>query len=181
MTDTELEKLKYPIGKFTKPAKLTSELLNSYTLVIERFPQRLKTEVADLTNEQLDTEYRPDGWTIRQVVHHCADSHMNSFIRFKLALTEDKPIIKPYLGDRWAELTDTKTMPIEPSLSLLTGLHARWTVLLRSLSGKDLSRGFVHPEHGREFQLDENIGLYAWHCNHHLVHITTLIKTKGWK
>ncbi len=180
MTVQELQLLKFPIGKFQKPAELTKEILNGFIKDIETFPVRLRKEVGSLNDAQLDTPYRPDGWTIRQVVHHCADSHMNSLIRFKLALTEDKPTIKPYYEERWAELADSKTMPISPSLNLLEGLHARWTVLLNSLTEKELQKSFIHPEHGKEFRLDENLGIYAWHCNHHLVHITSLKKRMNW-
>ncbi len=175
-----MDNLKYPIGKFQKPDTLTKDIVNKFIDDIEIFPKRLKREVENLSNEQLDTPYRPDGWTIRQVVNHCADSHMNSLIRFKLALTEDKPTIKPYYEERWAELADSKNMPIEPALKMLEGIHERWTVLLRSLTETELSRIFIHPEHGKEFRLDENIGVYAWHCNHHLAHITTLKTNKGW-
>jgi DinB superfamily len=180
MKNIELEKLKYPIGVFVKPEVITADYLENCINDIESFPARLRSTIDNLYGPQLDTAYRPGGWTIRQVVHHCADSHMNSIIRFKLALTEEKPTIKPYWEDRWAELTDSK-MPVEPSLLLLEGLHARWALLLRSLKEEDLSRTFVHPEHGKEFRLDENIGVYAWHCNHHLAHITVLKKQKGWQ
>lgn len=171
---------KYPIGKFQKSDTLTKDILNKFIDDIEIFPKKLKKEVENLSDEKLDTPYRPEGWTIRQVVNHCADSHMNSLIRFKLALTEDRPIIKPYYEERWAELADSKNMPIEPALKMLEGIHERWTVLLRSLTETELSRTFIHPEHGKEFRLDENIEVYAWHCNHHLAHITTLKTNKGW-
>ncbi len=180
MSESELVSLKFPIGKFQKPTELSQELLEGYITDIETFPSRLKKELATLNDEQLDTPYRPDGWTLRQVVHHCADSHMNSLTRFKLALTEDKPTIKPYYEERWAELADSKTMPVQQSLLLLEGLHARWTVLLWSLTAAELKRSFIHPEHGKEFRLDENLGIYAWHCNHHLAHITMLKKAKHW-
>lgn len=176
-----LKKLKFPIGHFVKPAKISDEILSEWILDIETFPEKIKNEVAHLTDEQLDTEYRPDGWTIRQVVHHCADSHMNSFIRFKLTFTEDKPIIKPYYEDRWAELVDSKTFSIDSSLKILEGLHQRWTILLKGNTEIELERTFIHPENGKTFRIDENIGLYAWHCNHHLAHITTLKKRNGWK
>ncbi|MCG9792817.1 YfiT family bacillithiol transferase [Flavobacterium algicola] len=175
-----LDKLKYPIGCFIKPDKITNENISIWIEVIAAFPEALTSQVANLTDVQLDTPYRPDGWTIRQVIHHCADSHMNSFTRFKLALTEDKPFIKPYHEERWAELIDSKTFPIESSLQMLKGIHSRWTALLMALSKSDLNKSFVHPEHGQTFFLDENIGIYAWHCNHHLAHITTLKETKGW-
>jgi len=175
-----IEKLRFPIGKYQKPAQITPEILATYITDIESFPSRLKSEVEHLSNTQLDTRYRPEGWTIRQVVHHCADSHANALIRFKLAMTEDTPTIRPYYEDRWAELADSKTMPVEPSLQLLEGLHIRWTVILKSLNEKDLQKTFIHPEHGKSFKLDENTGIYAWHCNHHLAHITTLKERKGW-
>ena len=177
----KIEELKYPIGKYVKPEILTPEILIQYIRDIELFPSRLRTEVEHLTPEQLDTHYRPDGWTIRQVVHHCADSHMNSFTRFKLALTEDTPTIKPYFEDRWAELADSKSMPIEPSLKILEGLHERWAVMLKSMTNEDLERRFVHPERGKELRLDATLGLYAWHCHHHLAHITNIKKMKQWK
>ena len=175
-----LEQLKYPIGKFEKPEIITQDLLTRWIAVIGEFPARLKNEVSHLNEEQLDSPYRPEGWTIRQMVHHCADSHMNSFIRFKLALTEELPIIKPYREEQWAELADVH-MPIIHSLMLLEGLHARWAALLQSLSEQDLNRKYIHPAHGKEIPLNETIGLYAWHGMHHLAHITELKKQKGWK
>jgi hypothetical protein len=176
-----LEQLKYPIGQFEKPEIIRRDLVVKWIADIAAFPTRLRNEVNHLTDEQLGTQYRPDGWTIIQVVHHCADSHINSFIRFKLTLTEDKPIIKPYWEDRWAELTDGKTMPIEHSLMLLDGLHSRWVGLLNSLTEQDLDKKFIHPEQGQEIPLNEYVGVYAWHCNHHLAHITELKKRKNWK
>ncbi len=177
----KIENLKFPIGHFEKPTTISKEIISSYIQNIASFPKRLKKEVIHLTDVQLDTEYRPNGWTIRQVVHHCADSHANSLIRLKLTLTEENPIVKPYFEERWAELIDSKTFPIESSLQMLKGIHARWTVLLNNLTTKDLERTFIHPEHGKEFRLDENIGIYAWHCNHHLAHITNLKELKNWK
>lgn len=176
------EKLKYPIGKFIKPDRdsLTKELLEKYIAEIEIFPSRLRSEVENLTDEQLGAQYRPNGWTIRQVVNHCADSHINGFVRFKLTLTEEKPIVKPYFEERWAELIDSKAIPIEPALKMLEGLHQRWTILLKSLKEEQLKRSFIHPENEREISLEETISLYAWHGNHHLAHITTLKKIKNW-
>lgn len=168
----KIEQLKYPIGKFEMPTKITDEILSKWISDISNFPVKLIGEVKHLNNEQLDTQYRPDGWTIRQVVHHCADSHMSALMRLKLALTEDQPTIKPYNEDRWAELSDCKNMPIDPSLRMIQGIHDRWTVLLNHLTNEDLGRTFIHPEHQKTFRIDENIGLYAWHCNHHLAHIT---------
>jgi hypothetical protein len=176
----EIEKLKYPIGLFQLPKKVTDELYESWINDLSTFPEKIKKELIGLPDEQLDTPYRPGGWTIRQVVHHCADSHMNSFTRFKLALTEEQPIIKPYFEERWAELTDSKKIPIAPSLKIIEGIHERWTALIRSLSEEEKTRTFIHPEHGKTFQLDEVIGFYAWHSNHHLAHITTMKKRNMW-
>ncbi len=176
-----LEQLKFPIGKFEKPTTITKDDLLNWISEISTFPSRLKNEVNHLTNQQLDTQYRPEGWTISQVVHHCADSHMNSLIRLKLTLTEDQPTVKPYYEERWAELADSKNMPIEPSLKMIEGIHERWTVLLNNLSESDYSKIFIHPEHGKAFRIDENIGMYAWHCNHHLAHITETKKRNNWK
>ena len=176
-----IEELKYPIGQFTRPSEITSKTLKLYVSDIAAFPTKLKEAVQTLSDNQLDTEYRPNGWTIRQVIHHCADSHMNALTRFKLALTEDNPTIKPYYEERWAELSDSKTMPIDSALKMIQGIHERWTVLFNGISEKELKRTFFHPQSGKQFQLDEHIAIYAWHCNHHLAHITTLKKTKGWK
>lgn len=173
--------LKYPIGQYERPVVITEADLQQYINIIEMFPSNIAKEVSHLKEEQLNTPYRDGGWTIKQVVHHCADSHMNSIIRFKLALTEDNPIIKPYQEDQWAELPDGKTLPIGYSLSLLEGLHARWVFLLKSLRPVDLKRTFIHPESKKVYELDENIGLYAWHCQHHLAHITTLKTKNNWK
>ena len=176
----ELEKLKFPIGQHEKPEVITPALMLEYISKISAFPAKLKKEVIHLTDEQLDTPYRPGGWTIRQVVHHCADSHMNALTRFKLALTEDNPTIKPYHEELWAELADSKKLDINPSLTLLEGLHQRWATLLNSLSASDLERSFIHPAHGNKVFLNENASIYAWHGEHHLAHITELKKTKNW-
>jgi hypothetical protein len=176
-----LEQLKYPIGKFEKPEIITRNILVNWISDISTFPKRLKDEVSLLTDKQLDTHYRPDGWTIRQVVHHCADSHMNSFTRFKLALTEEQPTIKPYFEERWAELIDTKYMPIDPSVKMIEGIHERWTILLNHLTDDQLGRTFIHPADSKIFRVDENIGVYAWHCNHHLAHITETKRRNNWK
>lgn len=175
-----LEQLKYPIGKFEKPELITKDILSKWIVEISTFPSRLINQVNSLTDEQLDMQYRPNGWTIRQVVHHCADSHMNSLIRLKLALTEDEPTIKPYFEERWAELLDTNHMPIEPSIKMIEGIHERCTVLLNNLTDDQYGRIFIHPEHGTTFRVDENVGVYAWHCNHHLAHITETIKRNNW-
>ncbi len=145
------------------------------------FPEKLSKEVIHLKEDQLLIPYRPDGWNIRQVVHHCADSHMNSFIRLKLALTEDNPTIKPYFEDRWGKMHDNSTMPLEPTLSLLKNLHFRWVYLLRSLPEKEFARKFFHPEHQDHVSLGEHTAFYAWHGRHHLAHITSLKARMKWE
>jgi DinB family protein len=172
---TEIEKLKFPLGKFEKPAMIQDSKILEWIRQIELFPARLTDLVNGLTIAELDWQYRPDGWTIKQLVHHCADSHMNSFIRFKLTLTEDQPIIKPYFEDKWAELPDTLEVDISASLKIIEGLHLRWTTLLKSLTPIEWTREFIHPEHGTRFSVGENIALYAWHSNHHLAHVKQAI------
>ncbi len=142
-------------------------------------PANLRSAVKGLSDAQLDTPYRAGGWTVRQVVHHVPDSHLNSYVRFKLALTEDEPTIKPYAEDRWAELADTKSTPIEVSLTLLESLHDRWVRLLRSLSTEDWKRTFRHPDLGA-MNLEKTLALYAWHGRHHVSHVTELRKREGW-
>jgi len=180
MSPEEFDTLRFPIGPFEIPQSMSEQQLNQCISEIEIFPNFIRKETAHLSDTQLDTVYRPDGWTIRQVVHHCADSHMNSFTRFKLTLTEDTPIIKPYFEDRWAELVDS-TLPVEPSLRMIEGIHQKWVAILRSLSVNEVKKGFNHPEHGRIIPLFENVAMYSWHCKHHLAHITTLKKNKDWK
>ena len=181
MPEVELEFLKYPTGKFvrgTKPG--TSERFAICIALIEDFPRKLHSAVLGLSNAQLDTPYRPGGWTARQLVHHIADSHGQSLHRFKLALTEEKPVIKPYLEAMWAEHMDARTMPIEPSLQIISGSHARWVVLMRGMSASDFERCFVHPEQSREISLAEALELYVWHSGHHLAHIENLRTRLGW-
>ncbi|APD05918.1 putative metal-dependent hydrolase [Flavobacteriaceae bacterium UJ101] len=171
MSTSPLEQKQFPIGKFEKPHSISSTQIQQWIIIIKTFPKTLRKLVDPLSKDDLKLTYRLNGWNIQQLVHHCADSHMNSFIRFKLGLTEDSPTIKPYFEDRWATLPDTLQVDISESLKILEGLHIRWTTLLESLSSKDLKRVFIHPEHGQSISLAENIGLYAWHCNHHLAHI----------
>ncbi|MCM3118720.1 bacillithiol transferase BstA [Neobacillus sp. MER 74] len=170
--------LKYPIGKFQFNGVITDSVTKDWINDIENLPRLLRDAVKDLNNEQLDTPYRTEGWTVRQVIHHLADSHMNAYVRFKLALTEEIPVIKPYDETNWAELSDYK-LPIDISLSLLEALHKRWTNLLRSLSPTDMKKTFIHPDSGKVY-VGKNIGIYAWHGRHHLGHITSLRKRKGW-
>jgi uncharacterized damage-inducible protein DinB len=159
---------------------LASEAERQHWLAdIAETPARLRAAVAGLTEAQLDTPYRPDGWTVRQVVHHLADSHLNSYVRFRLALTEDEPTIKPYDQERWAKLSDARTAPAELSLTLLDTLHQRWVMLLRSLKPQDFSRALKHPELGR-VTLEKYLALYAWHGKHHVAHITGLRQRSGW-
>ncbi|CAH0343980.1 YfiT family bacillithiol transferase [Bacillus sp. CECT 9360] len=170
--------LRYPIGEFNHEGTITLESINEWIKEIENAPGELKEAVKGLEDEQLDTPYRPDGWTVRQVVHHLADSHMNAYVRFKLALTENNPTIKPYQESEWAELPDSR-MSVEVSLTLLEALHARWVTLLRSLNSTQLEQTFQHPDSGI-VQVGYNIGLYAWHGRHHIAHITILRKRLGW-
>ncbi|GAE25735.1 hypothetical protein JCM9140_1743 [Halalkalibacter wakoensis JCM 9140] len=170
--------MKYPIGTFEFDGEITESVATEWIKEIEELPSLLQKAVKDLDDEQLDTPYRPGGWTIRQVIHHLADSHMNALVRFKLALTEETPVIKPYNEAKWAELSDC-TLPIEVSLLLLKSLHTRWTNVLSSLSPEDLKKTFIHPELG-EVTVGKNIGIYAWHGRHHLAHITSLCNRKGW-
>lgn len=172
--------LQYPVGKFRRPEKLNEEQRRAYIGTIAETPARLRAAVAGLTAAQLDTPYRPGGWTVRQVVHHMPDNHMNSYVRFRLALTENEPAIKPYDEALWAELADAKTAPIEPSLALLENLHQRWVALLRSLSSADWTRTFRHPEIGT-MTLEQNLALYDWHGRHHVAHITALREREGWR
>ena len=181
MTNPELEKLKYPIGKFECPSIISEKHIKSWISILEDFPNRLENLVKGLTDDQLNTIYRQEGWTIRQVVHHCYDSHLNSYIRFKWSLTEDKPIIKAYFEERWAELHDSKTAPIFLSIDGLKALHAKWVYFLKGLQSDDLERVFIHPESKNKVSLKENIGIYAWHCNHHFAHIEQLMIRKNWK
>lgn len=169
---------RYPIGKFEFDGKITRNEIKEWIKQIEDLPELLEVAVSGLNDQQMDTAYRLGGWTVRQVVHHLADSHMNAYIRFKLAITEDTPVIKPYNEGEWAELPDYE-LPIETSISLLKALHIRWVKLLKSLTLTDLEKTFVHPDSG-EISIGKNIGIYAWHGQHHLSHITSLCIRKGW-
>ena len=170
---------RFPIGKFHFEGPLSDKQRNDFIEAIAATPANMRAAVKGLTEDQLDTPYRAGGWTVRQVVHHVPDSHMNAYVRYKLALTEDEPTIKPYAEDRWAELPDSQSTSIEVSLALLENLHARWVALLCSLKPDDWKKTFRHPELG-VVSLEKNLALYAWHGKHHTAHITELRKLKGW-
>lgn len=170
---------RYPIGKPELHAKLADDQRDSMIEAISELPVVLRAAVRGLTNAQLDTPYRENGWTVRQVVHHLADSHVNSYVRFKLAMTEDRPPIKAYDENEWAKLSDNK-LPPEVSLQLLEGLHSRWATMLSAMKPADFQRKLVHSERG-EMTLDAMVCLYSWHGRHHASHITELRKEKGWK
>ncbi len=180
MEAAELMELQYPIGKYIVPDHITEEQIKEWIAVLEQLPQRLEQLVTPLSEEQLETPYRPGGWTVRQVVHHVADSHHHSYIRFKWALTEDNPVIKAYYEKEWANLFDTRTAPVFLSLAHLKAVHAKLVYLLKGLTPEQLQRTFTHPEGNTVSTLAENIGRYAWHGSHHLAHIQALIKREGW-
>src|SRR5690606_29725638 len=171
----------YPIGKYKEPEVITEEMCASYIDVIALFPGNIKSAVMGLDDKQLDTPYRKGGWTVRQVVHHLADSNINCFARIKFALTEDNPIIKPFAEEKWAELPDAKHISILPSLSILEGIHERWMILLKGLEKPYWDRTFFHPELNKSQTVAEAMAKYSWHCNHHLAQIKNLKKQMQWK
>lgn len=171
--------LRYPIGRYQKVETLTIAERHACIADIEQTPANLRAAVAGLTPEQIETPYRPEGWTVRQVAHHLPDSHLNAYIRFKLALTEDEPLIKTYAEERWAELADTRQTPVEISLTLMDALHTRWTILLNALSDDEWRRTFRHPDLG-VMRLEQSLALYAWHGKHHVAHIRSLRERMGW-
>ena len=171
--------LRFPIGRFETPPAVDSGLRSRWIDQVAALPAELRRAVDGLSDSQLDTPYRPGGWTVRQVAHHLADSHMNSYVRFKLALTEPEPTVKPYEESLWAELEEARTAPVEVSVTLLDALHRRWVLMLRAMSEADFSRAFLHTKYGRA-RLDATLGLYAWHGRHHVAHITSLRQRMGW-
>jgi uncharacterized damage-inducible protein DinB len=173
--------LRYPIGPFAYEGDMTEARRATCLDRIAAAPARLRDAVAGLDDAQLDTPYRPGGWTVRQVIHHIPDSHVNAYTRIRLALTEDTPTIKPYDEARWAELPDALTLPVEVSLALTDALHVRWVGLLRQVGAAGGARQFRHPEHGRLITVDELLAMYAWHGEHHVAHITGLRGRMGWK
>jgi hypothetical protein len=172
--------LSYPIGQCEYPPSVSVDARNQHISEIEAAPARFRQAVAGLNDAQLDTPYRPGGWSVRQLVHHFADSHMNAYVRYRLALTEPEPTIKPYDEKKWAELSDAHTLPVDVSLQLIESLHRRWVTLLRSLSDGDFARTLKHPELG-VLRLDTYLAAYGWHCRHHAAHITGLRNRMGWK
>jgi uncharacterized damage-inducible protein DinB len=166
-----MDEIRYPIGRLDLTGEVTKEVLEESISAIGQLPSLLKDALADLTLEQLDSSYREGGWTIKQVVHHMADAHLNAFIRFKLALTEDKPLVKTYIEDKWAELPDATAAPIEASLGIIEGLHCRWSILLKNMKDEDFLKEIQHPELGL-VTLSKITKLYGWHSRHHLGHIT---------
>lgn len=170
---------RYPVGKFSGPVEQTPEQRRASIAVIAALPENLRSAVSGLSDAQLDTPYREGGWTVRQLVHHVADSHINAYVRFRRALTEDWPAVNAYDENLWAQLPDAHTLPIEVSLHLLEPLHRRWVALFESLSEEQWQRGYVHSEYGRQ-KLSEMLQNYAWHCRHHVAHVTELRKRMGW-
>ncbi|MEJ2163866.1 MAG: putative metal-dependent hydrolase [Robiginitalea sp.] len=179
MMKNELEVQRYPIGRFQSPPEISDVLLKTWIDQLRQFPDRLSDLVTPLDDTQLDTPYRPDGWTVRQVVHHLSDSHHNSYIRFKWALTEASPLIKVYDEKAWAALFDSRRGPVQLSLAHLKAVHEKLVYLLEGLGKADLARSFVHPESGPS-TLGENVGRYVWHGNHHYAHIENLLRSRGW-
>ena len=175
-----MQDLRYPVGKFDASAPLTAATRVAAIADLASLATNLRAAVAGLPDAQLDTPYRPDGWTARQVVHHLADSHLNAFTRVRLALTEDNPTIKPYEEQKWAELPDSRSAPVDVSIAILDGVHFRWVMMLRSLADSDFARTVFHPGSGRTMTIDFLTAMYAWHCRHHVAHVTELRKREGW-
>lgn len=174
-----MDNLSYPIGKY-EPKDFSETQLREWINDIRYLPQHLENAITNLDEAQINTPYRPDGWTVKQLVHHVADSHMNAYIRFKLGLTEDNPTIKPYEQDLWAVMSDTQNLPINISLTILHALHTRWVEVLKNIKPEEWNRTVVHPEHGRQMTLWFLLGMYAWHSKHHVAHITGLRERNGW-
>ena len=175
-----MDALRYPIGRFRLEGPITADGRRAWIEDVAKAPMALRAAVHGLSSTRLSTPYRPDGWTVRQVVHHVLDSHVNANVRFKLALTEKEPVIRPYDEHGWASLRDTDSVPLDVPLRLLEAVHARWVGLLRSLTVEEYRRTFRHPEHGRAIPLDEALAMYAWHGRHHVAHITALRKREDW-
>lgn len=179
MEQVLIDGLKYPTGKFKKTETFTEQDLNDRMQILQEFPAVLRKEASTITDIELEYIHRPEGWTVRELVHHLADSHINAFIRVKLALTEDNPTIKPYIESLWAKLPDSHTMPIEPSLKIIEGVHERLVALLKTLAPIELERTVYHSEYQRQFTVSHFVFLYSWHCGHHLAHIKNARKFKN--
>ncbi|SFI64341.1 DinB superfamily protein [Kaistella treverensis] len=175
-----IEQKKYPIGRFPEPSEISDQQIDGYIKSLKDFPNKLKNVVESWTDEQLDTQYREGGWKVRQVINHLADSSMNSYMRFKLALTEENPTIKPYDEQQWAELQDSFSIEIKPAIQTLKGVHKRWVYELKSLTNKEFESTFFHPGQNKSISLRENLAFCAWHCDHHFAHIDQLKKEKNW-
>lgn len=171
--------LRYPVGPFTAPASFTAADRTAAIKTLTELPARMRLACAGLSDAQLDTRYRPEGWTVRQVVHHTVDSHLNAYLRTKLALSDDHPTIRPYPEQIWAEMADARTAPVSMSLTLLDALHGRWVILLHSLAPADFARTLLHPERG-SMSIDDVLAMYEWHSRHHTAHITALRDREGW-
>lgn len=174
-----IETLKFPIGQFQYNPDCSQKEIENWKKTIQQFPEKIRQTVSNLSVEELNWYYRPDGWNIKQVVHHCADSHMNSFIRFKLTLTEETPTIRPYEEQLWAELPDGLTDDLSASIKILEGVHHRWSIVIQSLTETDYEKMYFHPSSQKLITLKEAVGLYAWHCEHHLAHISQALHYKG--
>jgi len=175
-----LEALRYPIGHFNCPEKISDSQIQDWMIALETFPKRLETLVGNLTEVQLETPYRTGGWTIRQLIHHIADSHHHSYTRFKWALSEETPVIKAYEEKAWSSLLDARTAPIDLSLNYLKALHAKLVFVLKGLTKEQYSLSYLHPVDNKKISIAENMGKYAWHGNHHLAHIQNLMQREGW-
>ena len=175
-----LELRKYPIGNYQEPVEISDQDLDQYIKTIKEFPNKIKYAVENWSDEQLDTQYREGGWKVRQLINHLADSSMNSYIRFKLALTEDSPTIKPYNEQQWAELQDSFSIDIKPAIQTLKGVHKRWVYELKSLTNKEFESTYFHPDQNKNINLRECLAFCAWHCDHHFAHIENLKKENNW-
>ena len=173
---TVIDKKVYPIGKYTAPAEYTEQLRNKYILEISVLPDHLKSMAKKFKKKKLQNRYREGGWTVEQLIHHLADSHMNAYIRFKLALTENNPTVKPYDENLWAEMADVQSCSIKDSIRILRGLHKRWTAVLENMSADDWKRTYYHPESKRKVSLEEAVSQYAWHGKHHIAQIQVALK-----
>ena len=176
----ELENLRYPIGHFKCPAEISTDDITRWIDILDKLPENLTNLVKDFSDEQLETPYRDGGWTVKQVIHHLADSHHHSYTRFKWALTENSPLIKAYEEKDWSELLDAKNAPINLSLTYLKALHAKLVYMLKSISKEDFKKTYIHPDGNVNVSVAENLGKYAWHSSHHFAHIKNLAIRKGW-